>query len=102
MAAETISPRIYTAVLAALVVLTVLTVGVSFLDLKTNWHLALGLIIAIFKASLVALFFMHVIHSSRSLGAVLVTTIFWATVVLVALTFTDYAMREAAPFTPGH
>jgi caa(3)-type oxidase subunit IV len=64
--------------------------------------LTIGLIIAICKASLVALFFMHVIHASRTLWAVLLTTAFWMAVVFMALTFTDYAMRGAAPFTPGH
>src|SRR5262249_27568342 len=63
--AERIIPRsTYYGVFAALIALTVLTVLLSFLHLG-NWHTVVGLIIAAAKALLVALFFMHLIHSGR-------------------------------------
>lgn len=49
----------YLAVFAALMVLTVVTVAVSKLDLSRPMALFVGISIAAVKASLVALFFMH-------------------------------------------
>lgn len=49
----------YLAVFAALMVLTVVTVAVSKLDLSRPMTLFVGISIAVVKASLVALFFMH-------------------------------------------
>ena len=56
--------KVYVGIFAALMVLTALTVWVSFHDFGAfNVSIALG--IAIVKATLVILFFMHVAHSSR-------------------------------------
>jgi|SRR5437762_12470912 len=102
MSAHVISPRVQVSVLFALLVLTALTVGVSFLDLPGSWHMAGGLGIAITKATLVVLFFMHVIHSSAATRAVIVVAVFWLVAVLLALTLTDYTTREAILVVPGH
>jgi cytochrome c oxidase subunit IV len=51
--------RTYLAVFGALLVLTVTTVGVSYLHLPTAPAVTLGLVIAAAKATLVVLFFMH-------------------------------------------
>ncbi len=102
MSAQTISPRGYGFVLLALLLLTALTVGVSFLNIPGSLHVAGGLTIAALKASLVLVFFMHVIHSSAATRAVIVVTLFWLVGVLLALTFSDYASREAVPFARGH
>jgi len=55
---------VYVAVFAALLVLTVATVAVSYIDLGL-WNVAAALIIASVKASLVALFFMHLKQEGR-------------------------------------
>lgn len=55
---------VYVAVFAALLVLTGATVGVSYVDLGL-WNVAVALLIASIKASLVALFFMHLKHEGR-------------------------------------
>src|SRR5207247_1952012 len=102
MSASTISPRGYAFVLLMLLLLTGLTVGISFLDIPSGWHVAGGLTIAVLKASLVVLVFMHVIHSSAATRAVIVVTLFWLVGVLLALTFSDYASRDAVPLAPGH
>lgn len=52
---------IYVAVFTALLVLTGATVGASYIDLGL-WNVAVALLIASVKASLVALFFMHLKH----------------------------------------
>jgi len=51
--------RTYMMVFGALMVLTIVTVGVSYLHLPTAPAVILALVIATFKASLVAMFFMH-------------------------------------------
>ena len=58
-------PRTYYSVFAALIALTLLTVGLSFLDLGA-WHTTVGVLIGVVKATLVGLFFMHLLHSSRA------------------------------------
>ena len=55
---------VYVAVFAALLVLTGATVGVSYIDLGI-WNVAAALLIASVKATLVALFFMHLRHEGR-------------------------------------
>jgi cytochrome c oxidase subunit 4 len=51
-------------VFGRLIALTLLTVGLSRVDLGP-WHTAVGLTIACAKALLVALFFMHLLSSGR-------------------------------------
>ena len=55
--------KTYVGVRAVLIVSTVLTVAFSFVSLSQDWHVLGGLVIAVIKASLVAMFFMHAIHS---------------------------------------
>lgn len=50
--------KVLAALLAALLFLTVVTVAVSYFDLGP-FNLAVAMVIAVIKASLVALFFMH-------------------------------------------
>ena len=58
----------YVAVWAGLVVLTGATVAVSYVDLGL-WNIAAALLIASAKASLVALFFMHLKFENRLVWA---------------------------------
>jgi len=87
-----VSPKsTYYAVFAALMVLTAITVGVAFIHLGAlNFPVALG--IAITKATLVILFFMHVKYSSR-LTKMVVGMAFFFLFVLLSLTMTDYMSR---------
>jgi cytochrome c oxidase subunit IV len=91
MSEHAISPRVYIAVFAALILLTCLTVGLSFLELGA-WHTVVGLTIAVAKALLVALFFMHVLYSSRLTWLVILSSIFWL-FILIGLTLQDYLTR---------
>ena len=81
----------YLRVFAALIALTALTVGLSFVELGP-WHLVLGLIIATTKAVLVALFFMHVIHSARLTWIVIAASLLFLAI-LIGLTMADYLTR---------
>ena len=51
--------KIYLTVFGALMVLTLVTVAISYLDLPVGQAVALALIVATIKGSLVAMFFMH-------------------------------------------
>ena len=91
----------YTVIFTLLVLLTLGTVAASFLPLAGAWHIALGLTIGVVKAALVALFFMHLIGSPRLTWSIALLALFWL-LVLVTLTFADYATRGSVPGMPGH
>ena len=57
--------RVYLMVFAALAVLTVVTVAISYLDLSTGYAIGIALVVATVKASLVALYFMHLISEEK-------------------------------------
>lgn len=63
--------RGYMIVFGTLLVATILTVAVSYLDVSVPVAVAIALIIASFKASLVALFFMHLISERKLIFYVL-------------------------------
>jgi cytochrome c oxidase subunit IV len=86
------SASLYYAVYIALVILTIGTVGLSFCNLQ-NWHTIVGLIIATCKATLVALFFMHLLHNARITWLALFAGLFWLAI-LMSLTLTDYLSRS--------
>ena len=87
-----ISPKTtYYAIFGSLMVLTAVTVVVAFVNLGAlNFPVALG--IAILKATLVILFFMHVKYSSR-LTKLICGTAFFFLVILFGLTLSDYMSR---------
>lgn len=102
MSTRAISPAGYVVVLVALILLTVLTVGISFAQISGFWHTTLGITIGIIKAALVGLFFMHLVDSRVTTWTVVIVTLFWLVAVLMLLTFSDYATRSYFPFSPGH
>ncbi len=102
MSERSLSPVVYIVIDVILVLLTILTVGASFVQASGPTHIASGMVIAIVKASLVVLFFMHALMSPAQTRAVIVVTVFWLVVVLAALTFSDYATRGMIPNLPGH
>ena len=87
-----ISPKpTYYAIFGALMVLTAITVTVAFTNLGSlNFPVALA--IAILKATLVVLFFMHVKYSSK-LTKLVVGSAFFFLVILFGLTLSDYLSR---------
>jgi cytochrome c oxidase subunit 4 len=87
-----ISIRGYFAVFTALLALTALTTGVAFIDLGGIGNIAVALTIAVIKAVLVALYFMHLRYSSPLTVIFAGAGIFWLGI-LVALTLSDYITR---------
>lgn len=90
-----VSPKIYAAVLAALLVGTVLTVEAAKVDLK-QMNVVVALSIATIKMTLVILFFMHGKYSARRTKLVIVSGFFWLAIML-GLTLADYTSRHAEP-----
>ena len=83
--------RIYYTIFGVLMLCTYLTVQIAFFDLgPLNTVAAIG--IAVVKATLVVLFFMHVKYSPRLTWAVVLGSIFWLSI-LLALTMGDYLTR---------
>ena len=101
MTERVIAPRTYVIVCSLLVLLTVLTVGVSFAPLPAAWHRVIGLVIAVVKGGLVLLFFMHVLVSPRLTWIVIAVACFWLGLLFV-LSLNDYRTRGLIPFMPGH
>ena len=71
--------RVYVLVFVALMALTVITVGISYLHLPLLPAVVLALTVALVKGSLVVLFFMHLISERRLIyAALLLTIVFFA------------------------
>ena len=64
--------RVYIMVLIALAVLTVVTVGVSYIDMPFGPALIVALIIATVKGTLVAMYFMHLLGERQVIMWVLI------------------------------
>ena len=80
---------IYIKVFVGLLVLTVITVGVSYLHLATHEAIILALIIATIKGSLVALFFMHLSNEKKLIYSVLMLTAMFFLVLMTIPLFTN-------------
>ncbi len=95
MSEHIVPTRVYYTIFLILMVCTGLTVWVAYFDLgPLNTIVALG--IAVFKAVLVVLFFMHVKYSSRLTWAVIAGGIFWLLILLTIIG--DYLTRAWKPY----
>jgi cytochrome c oxidase subunit 4 len=94
---EPLTPtRTYYGVFAALIALTLVTVGASFLELGA-WHTTVGVLIGAVKATLVGLFFMHLLHASKASWLAVLAGLFWLAI-LMTLTLSDYLTRHVLAF----
>ena len=91
MSAEADSIKTYTLVFLALLALTVVTTAVAYVDLGP-FSVIVALAIAVVKMLLVALFFMHLRHSTVLTRVVVVGGLVWLGIMLV-FTFSDFATR---------
>jgi cytochrome c oxidase subunit 4 len=83
--------RVYFTIFSLLMVLTAVTVGVSFIDLGA-WNSVVAIVIAVVKMLLVVLYFMHVRYSTKLTWAVVAGGFFWL-LLLLGLTLADYLTR---------
>ena len=83
--------KIYISVFVALMVLTVITVAISYLHLSVPVAVTVALLVASVKGSLVACYFMHLISEKKLIYAVLLLTVvfFAALLALPAITHSN-------------
>jgi len=84
--------KIYVSIFLALLVGTALTVWAGLHDFPGQMNVIIALTIAVIKATLVVLYFMHVRYSSRLIWVVFTSALFWLAI-LFALTLSDYWTR---------
>ena len=87
-----VGPKTYLLILGALMVLTATTTGAAFIDMGV-FNPIIALAIAVLKAVLVILFFMHIRYSTK----VMMLTVgagFFTFLVLVTMTLSDYISRN--------
>ena len=96
MTEHIVPKRTYYVIFGILMLCTYLTVQAAFFDLG-SFNTVAALTIAVFKAALVVLFFMHVKYSTRLTWAVVAGSIFWLGI-LLALTMSDYLTRAWATY----
>jgi len=98
MSHHVVSPRTYLIVFAALMVLMVLTVAVTRLEQLQHGLIAdlVALSIAVAKAVLIIMYFMHVKYSSHLTKLFAVAGFVWL-VILFAFALSDYKTRDWEP-----
>jgi cytochrome c oxidase subunit 4 len=83
--------KVYFGTLIALLILTVITVGASYVDFGAG-NIVIALFIATIKASLVALIFMHLNHE-KPVNAVIAVAGFLFLGIFLMFTFIDFDSR---------
>ena len=86
-----VSPALYLAVFGSLMVLTGATVAASRFDFGP-WNTVVAMAIAVLKATLVVLFFMHLKWSSRLVRVMVAAAFVWLAL-LIAGALSDYVTR---------
>jgi cytochrome c oxidase subunit 4 len=87
--------KILFGVWAALMVLTVLTVAVTYVDLGASVNIFVAMLIAVAKAGLVALYFMHLRWDSPLNGVVLIIALLFVAV------FIGIALLDTIEYQPA-
>ena len=73
-----------------LAVFTVITVGLSYWELPSHsWNIIVGMIVATFKAALVALIFMHLNHEAKLIYKILAFTVAFAHALFLLFYFSN-------------
>jgi cytochrome c oxidase subunit 4 len=96
MSAHIVPVRVYLTIFLILMVGTILTVIAAQADFPGPLNAIVAMTIAVFKATAVVLYFMHVRYSSRLIWLIVGSALFWL-VILFALTFSDYSTRAWLP-----
>ena len=99
MSNHVIPRKVYYAIFAALMVLTAITVGIATVDLGAL-NTAIAMAVAVTKATLVVLYFMHVRYSSQLTKVFVASGFIWL-IILLVLTMSDFWSREWIPSPPG-
>ena len=80
------SVKTYYTIFGALMVFTVTTVAVSYLHLPIALAVVVALVVATLKGSLVAMFFMHLLHERKVIyWALMLTVVFFVALMFIPL-----------------
>jgi cytochrome c oxidase subunit IV len=85
--------KLYVMVFAALMVLTVVTVAVSYLHLPVHLAILVALVIAGIKGSMVAAYFMHLISEKKAIYAILILTVAFFIVLMAMPSLSHWDQR---------
>ncbi len=96
MSEHIVYPRVYIMIFLALLVGTGLTAYVAYFNFPGPLNAVVAMTIAVIKATLVILYFMHVRYSPRLIGLIIAAALFWMAI-LFALTISDYSTRTWLP-----
>jgi cytochrome c oxidase subunit 4 len=93
-----VPPRLLLTVFGALMVLTVITVGVTLVDLGPL-NVVVALAVALLKAGLVAMYFMHLRWDSPFNGIILIVALFFVTlfIAIAILDSKEYKVNYSKP-----
>lgn len=99
-----IEPYVYYRVFAILTVLFILTLAVAFFDIShlTGWppaNIVIALVIAVVKAAVIVLYFMHVKYASKLTQMFAAAGLVWLSLLFI-FAFADYFTRGWNP-PPG-
>src|SRR6476620_6300556 len=89
------TPGLYVLIVSALFVGTVLTYYIAKIDLGI-WNPVVALTIAVIKAVLVILFFMHVFYSNKLTKLTVAAGFFWL-MIMITMSLSDYLTRTFLP-----
>jgi cytochrome c oxidase subunit IV len=98
MSEHIVSKKVYYTIFLTLMVLTALTVMVAFIDLG-SLNLPVAIAIAIVKATLVFLFFMHVKYGSKLVKIGIVAALF-TLMIMFSITLSDFFTRYWTNYIP--
>jgi len=99
MTEHIVAKKIYYTVFGSLMALLGATVAIAYIHLG-KWNVVAALTIAVIKAVLIILYFMHVRYSSRLLWIFVGAGFFWLGI-LFALSFSDFLTRGWLPLPAG-
>jgi cytochrome c oxidase subunit 4 len=85
--------RLYIGVFVTLMIMTILTVAVSYFHLPVVVAILIALIIASFKGSLVAAFFMHLSHERKVIYWLLLLTVVFFLALMFIPSLTQWNQR---------
>jgi len=86
--------RAYIKVFVGLMILTVITVAVAYLHMPVGMAVAVALVIALFKGTLVAGVFMHLFDERKMIYWVLALTVLFFFVLLFYPTLSEWDQRK--------
>jgi len=93
MSEHIVPVRIYVMIFLALLVGTALTVVAAYIDFPWQFNAIVAMTIAVGKATLVVLYFMHVRYSTRLIWVIVASAMFWMAL-LFSFTLADYFSRD--------